>query len=111
MAESSNWTHLHAQLHRTLLHRKILPSHQRLLVAVSGGQDSVCLIKLLLDLQPKWGWNLGIAHCDHRWRSDSEASANHVEQLAKNWGISYYLETASHIPKQKQPPESGDIKL
>ena len=99
MAESSNWTHLHAQLHRTLLHRQILPSHQRLLVAVSGGQDSLCLIKLLLDLQPKWGWNLGIAHCDHRWRSDSEASANHVEQLAKNWGISYYLETASDIPE------------
>ena len=99
MAESSNWTHLHAQLHRTLLHRQILPSHQRLLVAVSGGQDSLCLIKLLLDLQPKWRWNLGIAHCDHRWRSDSEASANHVEQLAKNWGISYYLETASDIPK------------
>ncbi|MBD1830539.1 tRNA lysidine(34) synthetase TilS [Microcoleus vaginatus GB1-A2] len=99
MAESSNWTHLHAQLHRTLLHRQILPSNQRLLVAVSGGQDSLCLIKLLLDLQPKWRWNLAIAHCDHRWRSDSEASANHVEQLAKNWGISYYLETASDIPK------------
>jgi tRNA(Ile)-lysidine synthase len=99
MAESSNWTNLHAQMHRTLLHRQILPSHQRLLVAVSGGQDSLCLIKLLLDLQPKWGWNLGIAHCDHRWRSDSEASANHVEQLAKNWGISYYLETASDTPK------------
>ncbi|MEG3840571.1 tRNA lysidine(34) synthetase TilS [Microcoleus sp. herbarium14] len=99
MAESSNWTHLHAQLHRTLLHRQILPSNQRLLVAVSGGQDSLCLIKLLLDLQPKWGWNLAIAHCDHRWRSDSEASANHVEQLAKNWGISYYLQTASDIPK------------
>ncbi|UNU25479.1 tRNA lysidine(34) synthetase TilS [Microcoleus vaginatus] len=99
MAESSNWTHLHAQVHRTLLYRQILPSNQRLLVAVSGGQDSLCLIKLLLDLQPKWGWNLGIAHCDHRWRSDSQASANHVEQLAKNWGISYYLETASDIPK------------
>ena len=99
MAESFNWTHLHAQLHRTLLHRQILPSNQRLLVAVSGGQDSLCLIKMLLDLQPKWGWNLGVAHCDHRWRSDSEASANHVEQLAKNWGISYYLQTASDIPK------------
>ncbi|MEG4573644.1 tRNA lysidine(34) synthetase TilS [Microcoleus sp. N3A4] len=99
MAESSNWTHLHAQLHRTLLQRQILPSNQRLLVAVSGGQDSLCSIKLLLDLQPKWGWNLAIAHCDHRWRSDSEANANHVENLAKSWGISYYLQTALHIPK------------
>jgi len=99
MAESFNWTQLHTQLHRTLLHRQILPSNQRLLVAVSGGQDSLCLIKILLDLQPKWGWNLAIAHCDHRWRSDSQASANHVENLAKNWGISYYLQTASDIPK------------
>jgi len=99
MPESSNWTHLHAQLHRTLLLRQILPSNQQLLVAVSGGQDSLCLIKLLLDLQPKWGWNLAIAHCDHRWRSDSQSNANHVENLAKNWGISYYLQTASDIPK------------
>ncbi|MEG4803033.1 tRNA lysidine(34) synthetase TilS [Microcoleus sp. ARI1-B5] len=99
MPESSNWTHLHAQLHRTLLHRQILPSNQRLLVAVSGGQDSLCTLKLLLDLQPKWGWNLAIAHCDHRWRSDSQSNANHVENLAKNWGISYYLQTAGDIPK------------
>jgi len=93
------WTQLHAQLHRTLLHRKILSPNQRFLVAVSGGQDSLCLLKLLLDLQSKWGWELAIAHCDHRWRSDSEANANHVEKLAKNWGISYYLQTADRVPK------------
>lgn len=96
---TTEWTHLHALLHRTLRHRQILPANQQLLVAVSGGQDSLCLIQLLLDLQPKWGWHLAIAHCDHRWRSDSEANANHVEQLAKNWGISYYLQTADRAPK------------
>jgi tRNA(Ile)-lysidine synthase len=96
---TNEWTPLHAQLHRTLLHRQILPANQQLLVAVSGGQDSLCLIQLLLDLQPKWGWNLAVSHCDHRWRSDSEANANHVEQLAKNWGISYYLQTADRAPK------------
>jgi tRNA(Ile)-lysidine synthase len=64
-------------------------------VAVSGGQDSLCLIKLLLDLQPKWGWELGIAHCDHRWRDDSQANAHHVKNLAENWGVSFYLETAN----------------
>ena len=99
MTESDHWTHLHAQLHRTLLQRQILPSNQRLLVAVSGGQDSLCLLKLLVDLQPKWGWDLAIAHCDHRWRSDSQSNASHVENLAKNWGISYYLQTALLVPK------------
>lgn len=88
------WTPLHAKIHRTIRARQLFKPKERLLVAVSGGQDSLCLIKLLLDLQSKWGWDLGIAHCDHRWRSDSQANANHVENLAKNWDISFYLETA-----------------
>jgi tRNA(Ile)-lysidine synthase len=88
------WTPLHAKIHRIIRSRHLFERNQRLLIAVSGGQDSLCLIKLLLDLQFKWGWNLGIAHCDHRWRSDSEANAHHVENLAKTWGTSFYLETA-----------------
>ncbi|MEH1806869.1 tRNA lysidine(34) synthetase TilS [Nostoc sp.] len=89
------WTPLHAKIHRTIRSRHLFERNQRLLIAVSGGQDSLCLIKLLLDLQSKWEWYLGIAHCDHRWRSDSEANANHVENLAKTWDISFYLETAN----------------
>lgn len=89
------WTPLHAKIHRTIRSRHLFERNQPLLIAVSGGQDSLCLIKLLLDLQSKWGWDLGIAHCDHRWRSDSQANAHHVENLAKTWGISFYLETAN----------------
>jgi tRNA(Ile)-lysidine synthase len=90
----SFWTPLHAKIHRTIRSRHLFERNQRLLVAVSGGQDSLCLIKLLLDLQSKWGWDLGIVHCDHRWRRDSQANAKHVENLAKSWDISFYLETA-----------------
>ncbi len=88
------WTPLHAKIHRTIKSRHLFERQQRLLVAVSGGQDSLCLIKLLLDLKSKWAWYLGIAHCDHCWRSDSQANAHHVENLAQSWGISFYLETA-----------------
>jgi tRNA(Ile)-lysidine synthase len=88
------WTSLHAQIHRTIRARNLFPPNQNLLVAVSGGQDSLCLIKLLLDLQPKWEWNLGIAHCDHRWREDSQANADHVQSLAQTWNVPFYLEVA-----------------
>lgn len=97
----SNWTPLHAKLHLTLRSRHLLEQNQRLLVAVSGGQDSLCLTKLLLDLQPKWGWQLGIAHCDHRWRSDSEANADHVEQLAKTWETPFYCSIAEQQLKNE----------
>lgn len=101
MVARSPWTPLHARLHRTLRSRHLLERNQQLLVAVSGGQDSLCLIKLLLDLQPKWGWHLGIAHCDHRWRPDSQLNAKHVEQLARNWETAFYCYTAEQTLKSE----------
>ncbi|MBD2187854.1 tRNA lysidine(34) synthetase TilS [Pseudanabaena mucicola] len=71
----------------------LLPKHAHLLIAVSGGQDSLCLAKLLLMKQAKFNWRLTIAHCDHRWRDDSQANAEHVEQLAKIWGVNFCLRT------------------
>lgn len=93
----ANWTPLHAQIHRTLRSRHLLPRDRNALIAVSGGQDSLCLVKLLLDLQPKWGWSLAIAHCDHRWREDSQANAQHIENLAKTWAIPFYCATADRV--------------
>ena len=95
MSSAFSWTSFHAKIHRTIRARHLLEPKQRILVAVSGGQDSLCLIKLLLDLQSKWDWHLGIAHCDHRWRSDSQANAQHVANLARSWETTFYLQTAS----------------
>jgi tRNA(Ile)-lysidine synthase len=99
MPHSVSWTLFHAQLHQTLRSRQLLPKTQRLLVAVSGGQDSLCLIQLLLDLQPKWGWQLAIAHCNHGWRTDSTANANYIQQLAQSLQLPYYQLTASDLAK------------
>ncbi|MEX0269451.1 tRNA lysidine(34) synthetase TilS [Leptolyngbyaceae cyanobacterium UHCC 1019] len=92
-----SWTVLHAHLHKSLKKRLLLKRGSRILMAVSGGQDSLCLAKMLLDLQPKWGWNLAIAHCDHQWRSDSAANALFVRNLANQWQISYFEQTAEGV--------------
>lgn len=96
MAQSNSWTPLHAKLHQTLRQRQLLKQHQRVLIALSGGQDSLCLTKLLLDLQPKWGWQLAIAHCDHRWPKD-EGIAAHVQQIAQNWGLPFIKQIAPEV--------------
>ncbi|MCT7951038.1 tRNA lysidine(34) synthetase TilS [Ancylothrix sp. C2] len=101
-----SWTSLHAQIHRTLKTRQLLPRNSRILVAVSGGQDSLCLLQMLLDLQPKWNWDLAIAHCDHRWRIDSAANAEYVAELAKNLQVSFFLEVAQQIPKTEAAARS-----
>lgn len=81
----SPWSPLHAQIHQTLRRRRLLSQGDRLLIAVSGGQDSLCLARIILDLQPKWDWTVAMAHCDHRWRDDSAANAAAVVALAQQW--------------------------
>lgn len=91
----ADWSPLHARLHQTLHRGQWLPEGAVLLVAVSGGQDSVCLLKLLRDLRPHWGWEMGVVHADHRWRADSTDNAAFVGDLCDRWGLPCHIVTAT----------------
>ena len=108
-----DWTPLHAHIHHTLRRSKpspmghsspslvlgpLLPPGASLLVAVSGGQDSLCLLRLLVDLRTQWGWSLRVCHGDHRWRTDSAENAAFVAQLAADWGLPCDVVTADLPP-------------
>ena len=73
-----------------IIAKGLLHPNQRILLAISGGQDSICILKILFLLQSKWDWKLGIVHCDHRWNSISQLQANYVSQLAHSMEIDYY---------------------
>jgi tRNA(Ile)-lysidine synthase len=60
----------------------------RVLVAVSGGPDSVALLHLLVRLGPELGLDLGVAHYDHGLRgADSRADAHFVTDLARGLNL------------------------
>ena len=61
----------------------------RLLIAVSGGGDSVALMRALVALggTPEWDLDLHIAHIQHHLRDDAEADAAFVEALAAQFGM------------------------
>jgi tRNA(Ile)-lysidine synthase len=88
------WTDYHSKFHQTLKNRLLLPKNSKILIAVSGGQDSLCLARLCLDLQRKWSWQIAIAHFDHGWALD-KGLASHVEKIADNWGLKFYLVKAT----------------
>jgi tRNA(Ile)-lysidine synthase len=64
-----------------------------LVVAVSGGADSVCLLHVLLELRDELGVEPHIAHLDHQLRSDdSRADARYVANLARRLGVPATIE-------------------
>lgn len=73
-----------------IIEKTLLQPNIRILIAMSGGQDSICLIKILFQLKAKWDWKLGVVHCNHHWNSISKLQANYVSQLAHSLEIDYY---------------------
>ena len=72
----------------------MLASGDRAGVAVSGGADSVALLRLLESLRDKLGITLLVAHFHHMLRgADSEADARFVERLARDLGLECVVES------------------
>jgi tRNA(Ile)-lysidine synthase len=61
---------------------------ETVVVGVSGGPDSLCLLHLLRRLAPELGLRLHVAHLHHGLRgADADADARFVAGLAANWGL------------------------
>jgi tRNA(Ile)-lysidine synthase len=56
------------RVEHNILSRQLLKSGQEILVAVSGGVDSMTLLVVLNRLASRHGWRLAVAHFNHRLR-------------------------------------------
>lgn len=67
--------------------RGLVREGERVLVALSGGVDSVVLLQLFKLTSDAFGITVHAAHLDHAMRTDSAADADWVEGLCKGWQI------------------------
>jgi tRNA(Ile)-lysidine synthase len=59
----------------------------QVVVGVSGGADSICLLDALYTLQTRLNLALHVAHLDHNLRSDSAQDAASVAAIAQKLGL------------------------
>ncbi|MFM7651603.1 MAG: tRNA lysidine(34) synthetase TilS [Vulcanococcus sp.] len=91
MAE--RWSPDHLRLHQLLRRRPdLLPAGETLLLAISGGQDSMALLALLQDLRRLHHWRLLLWHGDHGWRPESARQAAELEAWADSQGHAIHVE-------------------
>ncbi len=76
------------RVHQSILARDLLRQGDRIVVAVSGGPDSVVLLACLVALSSHWKWDLSIGHVNHGLRgAESDGDADFVEKLGKDMGV------------------------
>ena len=75
---------------RTVRERRMFAGGERVLVAVSGGLDSLCLLDILQLLGPDLGLELAVFHFNHRLRPDAGEDAAFVERVAAHYGVPFF---------------------
>jgi tRNA(Ile)-lysidine synthase len=85
---------LPTKVKETIRKYTLLNHGDRVLVAVSGGPDSVCLLGVLQALSKDLDLTLHVAHLDHMFRGKESADeALFVSELAKKLGIPATIDT------------------
>ena len=75
----------------TVLEYDMFHAGDRLLVAVSGGPDSVALLHVLCDLKASYGLEIGVAHMNHGLRGDAaDHDETFVRSLSRDMALPFY---------------------
>jgi tRNA(Ile)-lysidine synthase len=83
---------VHRTVDETLCTHRMVQNGDAVLVAVSGGADSVALVYILLELAPKYSLRIAIAHLNHCLRqSESDRDETFVAALAKQLELPFYV--------------------
>ncbi|MBV9609305.1 MAG: tRNA lysidine(34) synthetase TilS, partial [Acidobacteria bacterium] len=68
----------------------LIQAGDRVGVAVSGGADSIALLRILLELRGELGIVLSVVHFNHKIRTEAEADERFVSALAKEHGLEFH---------------------
>ncbi len=83
------------KVRHTIIKYNMIRDGDRVVVAVSGGPDSVCLLDILRELENELGVELVVAHFDHGLRpGEDEAENRFVESLAADLTLPFETKKA-----------------
>ncbi|BDE17677.1 tRNA(Ile)-lysidine synthetase (chloroplast) [Galdieria partita] len=86
-----NKSYLHKKFYFTLKEIQLLTINTCFILSISGGQDSLTLLKLIYDFADIYNWKIILVHFNHNIRCDSKQNANLIKRLANKFNLKYYL--------------------
>ncbi len=75
----------------TIKKNNLINSGDRVLIGVSGGADSVCLLLILNGLKEEFKFDISVLHFHHMIRTEADKDAAFVEDLCKRLNVPFYF--------------------
>lgn len=86
----------------TIKKYKLIDTNDKIVIGVSGGPDSICLLHILNELKTELNIEIFVAHINHMIRKEAEEETIYVENFCKHLGIQCFTKRIDIISKSKQ---------
>ena len=89
LRENNNSSRIYRLVFDFVEKERLLKGVSNLLIAVSGGPDSLALLELLKEIRAEFGVELSVAHFDHKLRDNSKGDLDFVREICGTANIKF----------------------
>ena len=75
----------------TIKKNNMIKSGEKIIVAVSGGPDSICLLNILNNIKDKLNIKIVVAHVNHSLRAEADEETEYVKEFCEKLNIECFI--------------------
>ena len=83
----------------TIKKNNLINKNDKIVIGVSGGPDSICLLHILNELKSKLNFEICVAHINHMIRPEAEEETQYVEDYCRKLTIQCFAKRINIIEK------------
>ena len=87
---------------KTIKKYNLISNGDKIVVAVSGGPDSMCLLNILKNLRQKFNIELFVAHINHMIREEADSETEYVKNYCERNNIKCFIKRANVLEMAKE---------
>lgn len=82
---------LKEQVIDTIKKYNLIKENDSIVIGVSGGPDSICLLHILNEIKNELNFKIYVAHINHMIREEADSETEYVKEFCKSLGIECYI--------------------
>ncbi len=89
---------------KTIKTYNLIEKNDKVVIGVSGGPDSICLLHLLYSIKKELEFEIVVAHINHQIRKVADSETEYVKDFCKNLGIECFVkkENITELAKEQK---------
>lgn len=92
----------------TIKKYNLINEGDRIIIGVSGGPDSICLLHVLNDLKKDLKIELYVAHVNHMIREVADSETEYVKETCKKMGIECFVKKVDILKLAKELKQGSE---